>query len=77
MGVLLGKGIYKKPHVIYYASHTLNEAQVNYTIIEKEFLAAVFGFEKFRPFLIGYHVIVFINHAALKHLAEKKMQKLG
>jgi len=30
--------------VIYYVNHTLNEAQVNCTVIEKEFLAVFFGF---------------------------------
>jgi len=45
---VLGQCINKKPHVIYYASHTLNDAQLNYTVIEKEFLTVVFGFEKFR-----------------------------
>jgi len=33
--------------VVYYATHTLNEAQLNYTIIEKEFLPVVFSFEIF------------------------------
>jgi len=28
VGVVLGQRINKKPHIIYYASHTLNEAQV-------------------------------------------------
>jgi len=28
----------KKPDAIYYTSHTLNKAQVNYTLIEEEFL---------------------------------------
>jgi len=41
---------------------------LNCTIIEKEFLAVVFGFEKFRPYLIGSHVIVHTNHTVLKHL---------
>jgi len=35
--------------VMYYASHTLNDAQMKYTIIEKEFLDVVFAFENFRP----------------------------
>jgi len=45
---------------------------VNYTVTEKEFLAIVFEFEKFKPYLIGSYVIVFTDHATLKHLVEKK-----
>jgi len=62
--------------MIYYASHTLNDAQVNYTVIKKEFLAVTFAFGKFIPYLIGSHVIVFTNQAALKHLVSKKDAKL-
>ena len=65
----------KKSHVIYYASHTLNDAQLNYTVTEKEFLVVIFGFKKFRPYLIGSHVIVYTNHSALKHLLSKKDAK--
>jgi len=35
VGIFLGQRIDKKPHVIYYASHTLNVTQVNYTVTEK------------------------------------------
>ena len=48
---------------------------MNYTITEKEFLTIVFAFEKVRPYLIGSYVIVFIDHATLKHLSEKKDAK--
>ena len=75
VGVVLGQRVDKKPHVIYYASHTLNDAQLNYTVTEKEFLAVIFGFEKFRPYLIGSHVIVYTDHSALKHLLSKKDAK--
>jgi len=71
IGVILGQCVNKKPHVIYYASHTLNDAQLNYTITKKEFLAVIFGFEKFRPYLIGSHVIVYTELCALKHLLSK------
>jgi len=45
---------------------------VNYTVTKKEFLVIVFGFEKFRPYLIGSHVIVLTDHATLKHLMKNK-----
>ena len=73
--VVLGQRIDKKPHVIYYASHTLNDTQINYTMIEKEFLAVVFAFKRFRPYLISSHVIIVTDHAALKHLLSKKDAK--
>jgi len=43
IGVVQGQRIDKNPHVIYYASHTLNDTQMNYTVTEKEFLVVVFG----------------------------------
>jgi len=44
-------------------------------VTEKEFLAVVVGFEKFRPYLIRSHVIVHTKHDALKHLSCKKNAK--
>ena len=35
----------------------------------------VFGFEKFRSYLIGSHVIVYTGHSVLKHLLSKKDAK--
>ncbi|XP_070054898.1 uncharacterized protein [Nicotiana tomentosiformis] len=57
---------------IYYASRTLNEAQLNYATTEKELLAVLFAFDKFRSYLIGTKVTVFTDHAALKYLLAKK-----
>ncbi|KAL4304006.1 hypothetical protein GQ457_10G014230 [Hibiscus cannabinus] len=54
---------------------TLNEAQMNYTPTEKELLAVVFAFDKFRPYLIGTKVIVHTDHSAIKYLVNKKDAK--
>ena len=61
--------------VIYYASRTLNDAQLNYATTEKELLAIVFAFDKFRPYLIGNKVIVHTDHSAIKYLMTKKEAK--
>ncbi|WVZ80990.1 LOW QUALITY PROTEIN: hypothetical protein U9M48_028419 [Paspalum notatum var. saurae] len=50
-------------HAIYYAGKTLNEAQVNYATTEKELLAVVFAFEKFRSYIVNSKVIVYTDHA--------------
>ena len=58
--------------VIHYSSQTLNDAQLNYATTEKELLAIVFAFEKFRPYLISNKVIVHTYHSAIKCLMTKK-----
>ena len=75
VGAVLGQRINKIPHVIYYASKTLNDAQLNYSTTEKELLAVVFALEKFRSYLIGYKIIVYTDHAALRYLFSKKDSK--
>ncbi|XP_070049715.1 uncharacterized protein [Nicotiana tomentosiformis] len=52
MGAVLGQRKDKMFTPIYYASRTLNDAQVNYATTEKEFFAMVFDFDKFRSYLI-------------------------
>ncbi|KAM2876594.1 hypothetical protein COP2_019579 [Malus domestica] len=47
IGVVLGQRRNKQPHVIHYASRTLNDAQLNYSTTEKELLAVVFALDKF------------------------------
>nr|KYP32484.1 Retrovirus-related Pol polyprotein from transposon 17.6 [Cajanus cajan] len=61
--------------VIYYSSRTLDAAQANYTTTEKELLAIVFALDKFRSYLLGSRVIVYIDHAALKYLLKKADSK--
>ena len=75
MGVVLGQKAEKVFKSIYCASKTFNEAQENYSTTEKEMLAIVFACEKFRPYILGSHVIIHIDHAAIKYLMEKKEVK--
>jgi hypothetical protein len=75
VGDILGQRKDKKPYVIYYASKTLNSAQINYTTIEKQLLAVVFACEKFRSYLVGSPIVVFSDHATLKYLLSKKDSK--
>ena len=62
-------------HSIYYVSKVLNDAQVNYTIIEKDILAVVYAFDKFRSYLVSTKVIVHTDHEAIKYPAKKKDAK--
>ena len=59
IGAVLGQCIDSKQHVIYYSNRTHNDAQLNYTTTEKEFLAVVFALEKFRPYLLGSKTNIF------------------
>ena len=75
IGAVLGQKSKRIFQVIYYASRTLNDTQLNYAATEKELLAIVFAFDKFRPYLIGNKVIVHTNHSAIKYLMTKKDAK--
>ena len=62
----------KKLHVIYYSSRTLTDTQLNYANIEKEMLVVIFAFDKFRSYLLGSKVVVYIDYTTLKYLINKK-----
>ena len=76
MGAVLGQRTEKIFKAIYYASKTFNEAQENYSTTEKEMLAMVFACEKFKPYILGSHVVIYNDHAAIKYLMENKDAKL-
>ena len=75
MGDVLGQKSEKVFKAIYYASKTFNEAQENYSTTEKEMLAIVFACEKFRPYILGSHVIIHTDHAEIKYQMAKKEAK--
>nr|GEY85144.1 DNA-directed DNA polymerase [Tanacetum cinerariifolium] len=75
VGAVLGQRIEKHFRPIHYASKTMNQAKANYTTTEKEMLAVVYAFEKFRSYLIMNKSIVNTGHSALKYLFAKKDAK--
>ncbi|GJS60437.1 reverse transcriptase domain-containing protein [Tanacetum coccineum] len=75
VGAVLGQKDGKNFHPIFFASKTLNPAQQNYIVTEKELMAVVFAFDKFRSYLILSKNIVHTNHSALKHLFKKQDAK--
>ena len=64
IGAILGQKRERTFQVIYHVSRTLNDVQLNYATTEKELLAIVFAFDKFRSYLIGNKVIMHTDHSA-------------
>ncbi|GJW37695.1 reverse transcriptase domain-containing protein [Tanacetum coccineum] len=75
VGAVLGQRKNKHFQPIHYASKTMTEAQAHYTTTEKELLAVVYAFEKFRPYLVLSKTIVYTDHSALKYLLAKQDAK--
>ncbi|WVZ21467.1 hypothetical protein V8G54_008789 [Vigna mungo] len=75
LGAVLSQKSEKIPHVIAYASRTLDAAQRNYTTTEKELLAIIFALDKYRPYLLGSKTVVHTDHSALKYLMKKADSK--
>ncbi|GJU69908.1 reverse transcriptase domain-containing protein [Tanacetum coccineum] len=75
IGAVLGQRKNKHFQPIHYASKTMTEAQAHYTTTEKELLAVVYAFEKFRSYLILSKSIVYTDHSAIKYLFAKKDAK--
>nr|GEW11021.1 reverse transcriptase domain-containing protein [Tanacetum cinerariifolium] len=75
IGVVLGQRKTKHFQPINYCSKTMTEAQIHYTTTEKEMLAVVYAFEKFRPYLVLSKSIVYTDHSALKYLHSKQDAK--
>ena len=75
IGAVLGQRKTKYFQPIHYASKTMNDAQTHYTTTEKELLAVVYAFEKFRPYLVLSKTIVYTDHSALKYLMAKQDAK--
>jgi hypothetical protein len=67
----LGQEEDKKPYAIYFISKNLILTELNYTVIEKEFLVVVHDINKFCHYIIGYPMFVHIDHSDIRHLMNK------
>ncbi len=61
-----------REHPVQYASRCLTPAERNYSTFEREALAVVFAFKKFRPFLLSNRVTLLTDHQALQHTFNNK-----
>lgn len=75
VGIVLGQRRDKKLHAIYYASRTLDEAQINYATTKKELMVIMFAIDNFCSYLIESKIIVYMDHVTIWYLLSKKDAK--
>ena len=63
-------------HVIACASRSLNKAEQQYSVIQKECLAAVFAMKQFRHYLLGRNFQLLSDLRPLQWLSSHKMEGL-
>lgn len=66
--VRVGAVLEKDTHVIAYASQSLIHAERNYSVIQHECLAAVYGFKQFQHYLLGHKFTLLMDHVPLQWL---------
>ncbi|KAL5491764.1 hypothetical protein EMCRGX_G017118 [Ephydatia muelleri] len=62
---------YGSEHPVAFVSRTLAPTEKNYSQLDKEGLAIIFGVEKFHNILFGRQLTIFTDHKPLKHLFGK------
>ncbi|KAI5173482.1 hypothetical protein PAEPH01_2018 [Pancytospora epiphaga] len=58
--------------MVYTYSKTMDSAQINYGITDKELLAVIKSVEHFRMYLLGKEFLLKTNHKALTYIAQVK-----
>nr|GEZ21364.1 reverse transcriptase domain-containing protein [Tanacetum cinerariifolium] len=78
IGAVLGQRQEKHFRPIHYASKTMTEADSNYTTTEKEILAVVYAFKKFRSYLImNKSIIILLQEFTFKVIDTKGAENLA
>lgn len=72
IGSVLSQSVNSSDLPIAYASRVLNNAERNYSSIEKELLAVVWSVERFRPYVFGRHFWIITDHKPLVWLCSMK-----
>ena len=72
MPLILSQEHEGKERPLSFSSRILNKHEFNYSVIEKELLAVVFGVQTHRCFLYGRKFEVITDHTALKWLITVK-----
>ncbi|XP_048484046.1 uncharacterized protein LOC125490066 [Plutella xylostella] len=72
ISAILSQGPIGQDRPIAYASRTLNKAECNYSVTEKECLAVIYGTKVFRPYLYGNSFTVITDHKPLEWLFKCK-----
>ncbi|KRH93965.1 enzymatic polyprotein, Endonuclease, Reverse transcriptase [Pseudoloma neurophilia] len=68
----LGATLSQEGRAIFHISRVLHGAELNYSVSEKEFLAALWAMEKLKYYLIGRKFSLITDHLPLKGLLTKK-----
>lgn len=73
LGAVLMQERHQKLHPVCFASKRLNQAERNYSTIEKECLALVWGIRRFHIYLYGKAFKVQTDHQPLQYLKKAKL----
>ena len=66
LGAVLTQVINGQERVLEFASRTMNSAERNYSVCERECLAVLWAVRKFRPYIEGYKFKVITDHSSLR-----------
>ena len=72
LGAVLSHVFEDGEHPVAFASRTLTKAETNYSQIEKEALALIFGIKKFHKYIFGRHFTLITDHKPLLSILNAK-----